>query len=71
MLNLFQSVIFIRGEYRADMCLWRVRPRQTIVCDDSQSTERMISTVWLCFRERNMIEADELSEGLMKTGPQW
>lgn len=45
MLDLFQSVIFIRGVCRADMHLWGVRPSRTLVCDDSQSTEWMISTV--------------------------
>lgn len=69
MLDLFQSVIFIRGDCRADVRLWRVRPSRTLVCDDSQSTEQMISTVWLCFRDCNMIQA-ELSQGLMKMGSQ-
>lgn len=45
MLDLFQSVIFIRGECRADMRLWRVRPSRTLVCDDNQSTKWMIWTV--------------------------
>lgn len=54
MLDLFQSVIFIRGECRADMCLWRVRPRQMLVCDDSERFQLFVCALGNVIRSRQM-----------------